>query len=149
MGLRTEIQQIEREVCDLEDTVRGLPYHARQPIGGSSGRELPVRSFGFMANSIAGGVALPIAMSCVHPVDTIRTTMQAALNGDQSFSQVARNLGLRGFTRGFGMSIMWASPQGAIRLGTYESCKGSLGSTFDWKPLTVSVSAIVGDLASS
>eukprot|EP00928_Gymnodinium_smaydae_P082331 TRINITY_DN65691_c0_g1_i1.p1 TRINITY_DN65691_c0_g1~~TRINITY_DN65691_c0_g1_i1.p1 ORF type:complete len:357 (+),score=37.62 TRINITY_DN65691_c0_g1_i1:60-1130(+) len=146
-SLKGQIRQLERQVEEIEHTVKGLPYETQRQ---SQAEEPPTgRRCSFLANAIAGGIALPLAISCSHPIDTVRVMMQAAIAEEQGFSKVVRSLGLRGFMRGIGMSALWACPQGAIRLGVYESSKETLAGTFDVRALNVSVSAIVGDMASS
>lgn len=133
----------------MEHELQGLPWEARDLLGARSGVVATSKTCCFAANFVAGGMSLPLAVAAVHPLDTVRTAMQAALTGNRTFSEVARGLGWQGFTRGFSMSILWASPQGAIRFGCYESFKGSLLEQFDARPLGVAVSAIAADFASS
>lgn len=143
--VRLQMRALEREIVDIEQTVRDLPYEVR-----GTSAAVPARPvYSPLANAFAGGVALPLAIGIMHPLDTVRTAMQAALQGDKGFLQITQNLGFRGFLRGVGTSILWASPQGAIRLCCYESCKENLNEIFDMKPLSVGISAIAGDLASS
>eukprot|EP00927_Polykrikos_kofoidii_P033457 TRINITY_DN28287_c0_g1_i1.p1 TRINITY_DN28287_c0_g1~~TRINITY_DN28287_c0_g1_i1.p1 ORF type:complete len:367 (-),score=36.16 TRINITY_DN28287_c0_g1_i1:130-1230(-) len=143
-ALRSRMRQLEQEMAELEGTIERLPYESQpeEPL-------LPQR-FAFTSNALAGGVALPLAIGCMHPLDTVRTQMQAAIQSEANFAEALRTLGWRSFFRGMGTSIIWAAPQGAIRLGSYESCKavlsdGPLGTGI----ASVSVSAVVGDLASS
>lgn len=105
------------QVQDLEQTVQGLPYLRRSlpdqlQAGGQVNR---------LAAAAAGGVALPLAVGIMHPLDTVRTTMQATAG--RGFSEVVKALGSKGVARGFGLSFAWASPQGAIRMASYETSK--------------------------
>lgn len=95
----------------------------------------------------AGGVALPLAVGMMHPLDTVRTTMQATQT--RGFSDALRSLGSRGIARGFGLSFLWASPQGAIRMASYETCKDQLLDKFYAKSFGIAVSAVLADFASS
>mmetsp|Transcript_4663 Transcript_4663/g.17569 ORF Transcript_4663/g.17569 Transcript_4663/m.17569 type:complete len:364 (-) Transcript_4663:36-1127(-) len=152
-GLRGRIGELEREVAELERTIQVLPYDFHPSASSSGGAPPPPRRFSFLANAAAGGVALPLAIGAMHPLDTVRTRMQAALHKEPNFRQAFQSLGgWRGFARGIVPSIVWASPQGAIRLGCYESCKAAITDS-PYGPghgaLAVSVSAVIGDLCSS
>jgi len=148
-GLRGRIQLLEQEVAKLEETVHRLPYDLQSPAAGV-GQAPASRRFGPAACALGGGVALPLAIGCMHPLDTIRTHMQAALHAEQDFASAWRSIGWRGFFRGIGPSIAWAAPQGAIRLACYESCKASLSAgALGPGAAAVALSAVVGDLASS
>lgn len=153
-GLRGRIGELDREIAELESTIQALPYEVE---GGSASSSDPLpapRRFCFMANAAAGGVALPLAIGTMHPLDTVRTRIQAALHQEPSFRGALQSLGgWRGFMRGIGPSIAWACPQGAIRFGTYEACKAAVVDS-PYGPgrqtaTTVAFSAVVGDLASS
>ena len=41
----------------------------------------------------------------------------------RGFSEAVKALGSKGVARGFGLSFAWASPQGAIRMASYETSK--------------------------
>ena len=109
------------QVQDLEQTVQGLPYLRRSlpeefQAAGQVNR---------LAAAAAGGVALPLAVGIMHPLDTVRTTMQATAG--RGFSEAVKALGSKGVARGFGLSFAWASPQGAIRMASYETSKEGFG----------------------
>lgn len=127
---------------DLERTLRGLPY---EPVALAAASSAPVNAW---AAALAGGLALPLAVGLMHPLDTVRTSMQ--LSGAQGFQESLRAL-LRGrqLLRGFGASFAAAAPQGAIRMASYESCKERLGRSFEVRSFGVAVSAVAADLASS
>ncbi|CAO3590474.1 unnamed protein product [Absidia cylindrospora] len=101
---------------------------------------------------VAGGTALSLAYSCMHPLDTIKTRIQAniANNWKAIFSrEMARSLG-----KGFFVSALGAAGQGGARFSTYELCKGKmLPSVADknksWTIPVTALSAVLGDLASS
>jgi len=148
-AVRSQIQALEKETADIERIVMGLPYGVQQRAAGNQPAEGGPRRFSLLANAAAGGMALPLAVGCMHPLDTVRTTMQAALHSQTGFYKSVKSLGVRGAFRGFGLSAFWACPQGAIRLSCYGSCKDKLADAFDYTPLSIVVSAIVGDMASS
>ena len=105
------------QVQDLEQTVQGLPYLRRSlPDQLQAGQQV-----NRLAAAAAGGVALPLAVGIMHPLDTVRTTMQATAG--RGFSEAVKALGSKGVARGFGLSFAWASPQGAIRMASYETSK--------------------------
>lgn len=142
-SVRQQIKDLEREVQDLEQTVQGLPYLRRSlpdqlQAGGQVNR---------LAAAAAGGVALPLAVGIMHPLDTVRTTMQATAG--RGFSEAVKALGSKGVARGFGLSFAWASPQGAIRMASYETSKDQLLDKFSAKSFGIAVSAVVADFASS
>jgi len=142
--VREQIKSLENEVADIESLVNGLPY---VPSSASHvrGRE-SLQRFTIAATAGAGGIALPLSVGIVHPLDTIRTTMQASGHG---FSQSLRSLGWRGLGRGFGMSLAWAAPQGAVRMASYEACKEKLLDKFYVKPFGIAVSAVLADFTTS
>eukprot|EP00434_Breviolum_minutum_P043288 symbB.v1.2.038580.t1/scaffold6063.1/size21276/2 len=142
--VRQQIKDLEREVFDLEQTVHGLPYSPSYSRNLVSSPEKPVNRW---AAAGAGGVALPLAVGMMHPLDTVRTTMQATQT--RGFSDALRSLGSRGIARGFGLSFLWASPQGAIRMASYETCKDQLLDKFYAKSFGIAVSAVLADFASS
>jgi hypothetical protein len=149
--VRKSIRDLESEVQNIEGTLQGLPYTKATDVTSVQQPQFDVANarYCFTANAIGGAVGLPLAFAAVHPLDTVRTCMQAAVKGDVGFGQAVSQLGSRAFTRGFGASVLWACPQGAIRLGCYGSCKGYLYDNFEFKPLCAGVSAICADLASS
>jgi solute carrier family 25 S-adenosylmethionine transporter 26 len=106
---------------------------------------------------IAGASALSFSYSCMHPLDTIKTRIQAnpAVSSMTTiFSrETARSLG-----KGFFVSAIGAAGQGGARFSTYEYCKshllpnkkgnGSSVGKLGVIPATA-LSAVLGDLASS
>ncbi|CAO3576390.1 unnamed protein product [Absidia cylindrospora] len=113
---------------------------------------VPTQTQLFKDHFIAGGTALSLAYSCMHPLDTIKTRIQAniASNWKSIFSrETARSLG-----KGFFVSAMGAAGQGGARFSVYEACKGKmLPSVADknksWAIPVTALSAVLGDLASS
>ncbi|KAI8371725.1 mitochondrial carrier domain-containing protein [Radiomyces spectabilis] len=109
----------------------------------------------FKQHFIAGAIGLSLSYSCMHPLDTIKTRIQADIAGGWRaiFSrETARSLG-----KGFFVSAMGAAGQGGARFSTYEFCKSQMLETTDGQrkkpwigtiPATA-LSAVVGDLASS
>ncbi|CAM0141260.1 unnamed protein product [Umbelopsis sp. WA50703] len=111
----------------------------------------------FKNHFIAGASALSFSYSCMHPLDTIKTRIQAnpAVSSMTTiFSrETARSLG-----KGFFVSAIGAAGQGGARFSTYEYCKshllpnkkgnGSSVGKLGVIPATA-LSAVLGDLASS
>ena len=100
----------------------------------------------YQCHFIGGAISLALAYALVHPLDTIKTNIQAAkarvstLHAIRAavFSRATARACLQGFT----VSIVGAAPQGGIRFSTYEytKCKvlkwqaaraGSAGSAAD------------------
>ncbi|KAI9301729.1 mitochondrial carrier domain-containing protein [Cunninghamella echinulata] len=106
----------------------------------------------FKHHFIAGATALSLSYSCMHPLDTIKTRIQADISGSWKsiFSrETARSLG-----KGFFVSAMGAAGQGGARFSTYEFCKSKLLPSIEdrkkpWAIPATALSAVVGDLASS
>lgn len=145
--LRQQVRNLEQEVSDIESVVHGLPY-APARSADVYRRDGALPHFHVAATAGAGGIALPLAVGIVHPLDTVRTTMQAAASCG-SFSHSLQSLGWRGLSRGFLLSLAWACPQGAIRMASYEACKETLLDQFYFRPFGIAVSAIAADFASS
>ncbi|CAK9104736.1 S-adenosylmethionine carrier 1 [Durusdinium trenchii] len=142
--VRRQIKDLENEVLDIERTVNCLPYRPQDSHSVTSDSPRINR----LAAAGAGGLALPLAVGIMHPLDTVRTTMQAR-HGVLGFSEAVKALGSRGIARGFGLSFAWACPQGAIRMASYETCKELLSDKFYMKSFGIGVSAVLADFASS
>ncbi|KAI7872521.1 mitochondrial carrier domain-containing protein [Spinellus fusiger] len=110
----------------------------------------------FKRHFLAGAIGLSLSYSCMHPLDTIKTRIQAdPTNGWRSIftRQTAHSL-----SKGFLVSALGAAGQGGARFSTYEFCKMHLLPSKDksnnkipWLgtvPATA-LSAVIGDLASS
>lgn len=82
----------------------------------------------YQCHFLGGAFSLAIAYALVHPLDTIKTNIQANLRGNSStltaiqqalVSPATRRAVMKGFT----VSIVGAAPQGGIRFSTYEWVK--------------------------
>jgi solute carrier family 25 S-adenosylmethionine transporter 26 len=103
-------------------------------------------------NFISGAIGLSTAFAIMHPLDSLKTQLQAkqALSRSKIFSTLSR---------GFTASVLGAGPQGGLRLATYEytksmlSQKGTCSKRSNPSFLSIctisAASAIVGDLVSS
>ncbi|KAG2188033.1 hypothetical protein INT44_000784 [Umbelopsis vinacea] len=110
----------------------------------------------FKNHFIAGAVSLSVSYSCMHPLDTIKTRIQANTTSSSLRAvftrETARSLG-----KGFFASVVGAAGQGGARFSTYEYCKSHLlpkkGQAASIGQLGVipatALSAVIGDLASS
>ncbi|KAI8339062.1 mitochondrial carrier domain-containing protein [Chlamydoabsidia padenii] len=106
----------------------------------------------FKDHFIAGGTALCLAYSCMHPLDTIKTRIQANItnNWRTIFSrETVKSLG-----KGFFVSAAGAAGQGGARFSTYELCKSKMltfvaNKNKSWTIPITALSAVLGDLASS
>ncbi|KAJ3351754.1 hypothetical protein GGF32_004082 [Allomyces javanicus] len=122
-------------------------------------------------NFIGGATGLSFAFAVMHPLDTIKTRMQAApapgaaaaesATAATASSSVGARIAatarsvfsrrmLQIVSRGFVASVAGAAPQGGLRLSSYEATKARLAPYLPDAPTTVTtLSALVGDLASS
>ncbi|KAI7856195.1 mitochondrial carrier domain-containing protein [Circinella umbellata] len=97
----------------------------------------------------AGAMGLSLSYSIMHPLDTIKTRIQADVSSNpwrRIFTrETARSLG-----KGFFVSALGAAGQGGARFSTYEFCKSQLmPNDKRWSIPTTALSAVIGDLASS
>ncbi|KAJ3197279.1 S-adenosylmethionine transporter [Irineochytrium annulatum] len=121
-------------------------------------------------NFCSGALALSTAFAFMHPLDTLKTRLQAAAGSTASTTTLRSVIlspdFLRTLGRGFVTSVAGAGPQGGLRLSSYEFAKHHLQRhpvprsartgapepqyRFGMTAMTASaVSAVVGDLASS
>ena len=115
----------------------------------------------FGATFAGGYVGLSLAFAVMHPIDTLKTQLQASasnLHNTTAYTRAAatnwRSV-MRQLSRGFWASVLGAGPQGAARLSTYEMVKfqladpryGLLGQQYYM--LSVVTAAVLGDFASS
>jgi len=141
--------------------------------GGLSGgtRRSTADPFPFHVDFIAGSLALPLSFAVMHPLDTIRTQMQAVVgtssgslaNGMSSvtngsgatngfttqLTRALRAAGAKVLSRGFFASVLGAAPQGGLRFGTYGVAQRWLDPYFDSPALRNACCAVAGDFASS
>ncbi|KAI9592914.1 mitochondrial carrier domain-containing protein [Syncephalis fuscata] len=118
-------------------------------------------------NFASGGIALALAYAIMHPLDTFKTRIQAAVVTSATPQPIKGLFTKEMFSvlsKGFVASVSGAAPQGALRLATYELAKGYLmhlpptsphsKPVPDWMPQLSQVpasamAATIGDLASS
>ncbi|KAI8062183.1 mitochondrial carrier domain-containing protein [Gongronella butleri] len=105
----------------------------------------------FKKHFAAGAAALCLSYSCMHPLDTIKTRIQADITGH--WRAIFTRETLRSLGKGFFVSAMGAAGQGGARFSTYELCKSRLLPPEDqkkpWAIPATALSAMLGDLASS
>eukprot|EP00899_Mesostigma_viride_P025345 jgi/Mesvir1/5996/Mv00745-RA.1 len=80
-------------------------------------------------NAIAGALAGALVSACLHPVDTVKTCIQAQSAGRSLPDMVVKIIGqrgLRGLYAGLGPNLMTAAPISAIYTATYEGVKERL-----------------------
>ncbi|KAI8987303.1 mitochondrial carrier domain-containing protein [Mycotypha africana] len=102
-------------------------------------------------NFVAGATGLSVSYACMHPLDTIKTRIQADVTGNWQRVLFSRAT-IHSLGKGFFVSALMAAGQGGFRYSTYEYSKSKLTSLNKNKNVTVSItsiSAIIGDLASS
>lgn len=126
----------------------------------------PGSRYSVTTNFVAGAIALSTAFAVMHPLDTLKTKMQAAVNSnaasgaaqEQSLMAAIRQSVLsastmRSLLSGAFASVAGAAPQGGMRFSTYELTKVELeqrGILTAQQPLLLSaISAACGDIVSS
>ncbi|KAI9173304.1 hypothetical protein H9P43_007435 [Blastocladiella emersonii ATCC 22665] len=116
--------------------------HLHHPTSVAVTRDPPTTPAAFFS----GATALALAYASMHPLDTIKTRIQAGT----ATSTTARDL-LRVLSRGFAASVVGAAPQGGIRFAAYEATKTAFATHAPEAPptLAITLSALVSDLASS
>ncbi|XP_010918563.1 uncharacterized protein [Elaeis guineensis] len=81
-------------------------------------------------HAIAGALAGTLVSLCLHPVDTVKTIIQANGMGQISSYLIVRRIisekGILGLYRGIASNIASSAPISAIYTFTYESVKGAL-----------------------
>ena len=81
----------------------------------------------YQCHFIGGSIALALAYALVHPLDTIKTNIQASRGKVSTLSAIRAAVFSRATARaclqGFTVSIVGAAPQGGIRFSTYEYTK--------------------------
>ncbi|KAJ3162707.1 hypothetical protein HDU86_003680 [Geranomyces michiganensis] len=83
----------------------------------------------------AGGIALSTSFAVMHPLDTLKTRMQATPAAQRtSVAAIFTPETMRALRRGFFTSVVWAGPQGGLRWATYEICKHWMNR---WNPQPV------------
>ncbi|KAJ3171836.1 hypothetical protein HDU87_008224 [Geranomyces variabilis] len=80
----------------------------------------------------AGGIALSTSFAVMHPLDTLKTRMQATPAAQRTnIAVIFTPETMRALRRGFFTSVVWAGPQGGLRWATYEICKHGMNK---WNP---------------
>lgn len=81
-------------------------------------------------HAIAGALAGTLVSLCLHPVDTVKTVIQANGIGQKSSYHIVKRIisdkGILGLYRGIASNIASSAPISAIYTLTYESVKGAL-----------------------
>lgn len=106
--------------------------------------------FIIIVHFIAGASGLSLSYACMHPLDTIKTRIQADTTGNWR-KVVFSKATLHSLGKGFFVSALGAAGQGGARFSTYEFCKSKMLPEKK-NHLTIPVtalSAVLGDLASS
>ncbi|KAI9495939.1 mitochondrial carrier domain-containing protein [Zychaea mexicana] len=96
----------------------------------------------------AGAMGLSLSYACMHPLDTIKTRIQA--DNTHSWRRIFTRETARSLGKGFFVSALGAAGQGGARFSTYEFCKSQLiPDDKKWAIPVTALSAVIGDLASS
>ena len=89
------------------------------------------RETSFARSAVAGAAAAGAATVAFHPVDTVKTLLQARQSklprpSQGSVLAVVRALGLGGLYRGVVPATLSMAPACAVRMATYEAIKAPL-----------------------
>ncbi|KAI7892530.1 mitochondrial carrier domain-containing protein [Mucor mucedo] len=104
----------------------------------------------FKIHFLSGATGLSLSYACMHPIDTIKTRIQADPSGNWRQVVFSKST-LHSLGKGFFVSALGAAGQGGARFSTYEFCKSKMLPK-EKNALTIPVtalSAVLGDLASS
>eukprot|EP00898_Chlorokybus_atmophyticus_P003776 jgi/Chlat1/439/Chrsp103S01018 len=119
-------------------STRGEAWSRRRRLGSddrSSSSNLLATAAGsvlttFRTNALAGALAGGLVSCSLHPVDTIKTIVQAEHGQRRSMSRILHRImnerGIKGLYRGLGSNLATAAPISAIYTTTYESVKERL-----------------------
>ncbi|KAG0564902.1 hypothetical protein KC19_8G149300 [Ceratodon purpureus] len=81
-------------------------------------------------NAGAGALAGGVVSLCLHPIDTLKTIVQAQTGGSRNLlpilSSIISERGLKGLYRGLGSNLTSSAPISAIYTLTYEAVKAGL-----------------------
>eukprot|EP00850_Spirogloea_muscicola_P010177 SM000059S18654 [mRNA] locus=s59:166511:171209:- [translate_table: standard] len=81
-------------------------------------------------NALAGGLAGTIVSCCIHPVDTLKTMIQASHGSGRSpfhtLATLVHERGFGGLYRGLGSNMTTSAPISALYTCTYEAVKEAL-----------------------
>eukprot|EP00850_Spirogloea_muscicola_P020232 SM000210S06746 [mRNA] locus=s210:128173:131311:+ [translate_table: standard] len=81
-------------------------------------------------NALAGGLAGTIVSCCIHPVDTLKTMIQASHGSGRSpfhtLATLVQERGFGGLYRGLGSNMTTSAPISALYTCTYEAVKEAL-----------------------
>eukprot|EP00271_Cylindrocystis_brebissonii_P011843 TRINITY_DN29810_c0_g1_i1.p1 TRINITY_DN29810_c0_g1~~TRINITY_DN29810_c0_g1_i1.p1 ORF type:complete len:477 (+),score=51.68 TRINITY_DN29810_c0_g1_i1:179-1609(+) len=143
-GLLTRNSTLESENRNLTETdphstrknifqpVTVSPFNLGVALRGgirAGGREKTV-SGSVSQNAAAGGLAGVMVSCCLHPIDTIKTVLQAEKAGGAGLVptvvRVVQERGFGGLYRGLAANLTTAAPISAIYASTYEAVKGAL-----------------------
>ncbi|KAI8974098.1 mitochondrial carrier domain-containing protein [Pilobolus umbonatus] len=104
----------------------------------------------FKTHFISGATGLSLSYACMHPLDTIKTRIQADTTGNWRRVVFSRAT-LQSLGKGFFVSALGAAGQGGARFSTYELCKSKMlpKEKNGWTIPVTALSAVIGDLASS
>jgi hypothetical protein len=96
----------------------------------SDGKETRSWNFRMGQNAIAGALAGAFVSLCLHPIDTLKTVIQAQTGQHPNLFPVLYSIisqrGIKGLYRGLGSNLASSAPTSAIYTFTYEAVKSGL-----------------------
>nr|GMC54752.1 mitochondrial substrate carrier family protein C [Ipomoea batatas] len=105
----------------LQEDPRNIWFEAATVVAVAPPVEIPAGSV--LKSALAGGLACALSTSLMHPIDTIKTTLQAS---SLSFPQIMSKLpeiGVRGLYRGSIPAIVGQFSSHGLRTGIFEASK--------------------------
>ncbi|XP_043700915.1 calcium-binding mitochondrial carrier protein SCaMC-1-B-like isoform X2 [Telopea speciosissima] len=105
----------------LEDDPRNIWFEAATVVAVAPPVEIPAGSV--LKSALAGGLACALSTSLLHPVDTMKTRVQASTLSFPELVSKLPQIGVRGLYRGSIPAILGQFSSHGLRTGTFEASK--------------------------
>ncbi|XP_077239551.1 uncharacterized protein LOC143880431 [Tasmannia lanceolata] len=105
----------------LEDDPRSIWFEAATVVAVAPPVEIPAESV--LKSALAGGLACALSTSLMHPVDTMKTQVQASSLSFPELVSKLPQIGLQGLYRGSIPAILGQFSSHGLRTGIYEASK--------------------------
>ncbi|KAG5533268.1 hypothetical protein RHGRI_027455 [Rhododendron griersonianum] len=105
----------------LQEDPRSIWFEAATVVAVAPPVELPASSV--LKAALAGGLSCALSCSLMHPVDTVKTRVQASTLSFPEIISKLPEIGARGLYRGSIPAILGQFSSHGLRTGIYEACK--------------------------